>query len=360
MVTIKDIVPTMPQDRFVTISLPESTESIEKAIIPFFDEQGIDHERIYLKNFSNYRGESTDKIKKSDSHIGVITEEVTEDPQLLSRISAEFKTSQNSGGHAIAMVSESAYDDFFYPELDGVIVFKKDEIADQIDEYRNTKDTELSAFSIGHIFAGILAAAVPITTWVTLPVAVYLTQTAYADQVIDTNASCYNCNLDFFYGGNHSEITCPSCGVEMEVKRETIEVGLVDDVPEQVDTPAKPRNLYNSVDFERMVSHVENEHDIWFILSAKHGLLDPDGNRIIPYDTSFEDEQKKQAWVERVHTQLDDNDLFNKNVEIVIHSREGVPDELVSLLRESDASVDIPTKGMTEKEKNEWYNTGWL
>lgn len=33
-----------------------------------------------------------------------------------------------------------------------------------------------------------------------------------------------------------------------------------------------------------MRTYADREHDAWWILSAKHGLVDPDGDPIEPYD----------------------------------------------------------------------------
>lgn len=67
----------------------------------------------------------------------------------------------------------------------------------------------------------------------------------------------------------------------------TREIGLVSCVKSKRDEPAKPRELYTSAYFEKMRAYAEQEHDEWWILSAKHGLLDPDGSPIDPYNETL-------------------------------------------------------------------------
>jgi hypothetical protein len=60
------------------------------------------------------------------------------------------------------------------------------------------------------------------------------------------------------------------------------EIGLVSCVSSKRDTPAPPLDLYTSPYFEKMRCYADSHHDDWWILSAEHGLLDPDGPEIDP------------------------------------------------------------------------------
>lgn len=64
-------------------------------------------------------------------------------------------------------------------------------------------------------------------------------------------------------------------------------VALVSCVKTKRDEPAAPRNLYISSYFQKMRDYAEQNYDDWWILSAKHGLLDPDGDPIEPYDETL-------------------------------------------------------------------------
>jgi len=65
------------------------------------------------------------------------------------------------------------------------------------------------------------------------------------------------------------------------------EIGLVSCVKTKREEPATPKNLYTSDYFNKMQAYAEQYHDDWWILSVKHGLLDPDGDPIEPYDETL-------------------------------------------------------------------------
>jgi len=64
------------------------------------------------------------------------------------------------------------------------------------------------------------------------------------------------------------------------------EIRLVSCVKSKHERAAIPKELYTSTYFEKMRDYAEREHDDWWILSAKHGLLDPGGGlRLNPTTT---------------------------------------------------------------------------
>lgn len=63
-------------------------------------------------------------------------------------------------------------------------------------------------------------------------------------------------------------------------------VFLVACVAKKLDRPAPARDLYISAWFRKARAYVERQGRQWFILSAKHGLIDPD-DVISPYDESL-------------------------------------------------------------------------
>lgn len=66
------------------------------------------------------------------------------------------------------------------------------------------------------------------------------------------------------------------------------EIGLVSCTKTKLEEPARPRELYSpSSLFSKASDYCEREHDAWFVLSAKYGLLDPDGPPVEPYDETF-------------------------------------------------------------------------
>ena len=136
------------------------------------------------------------------------------------------------------------------------------------------------------------------------------------------------------------------------------EVGLVSCVKTKRDEPAAPKNLYTSDYFEKMRSYAEQYHDDWWILSAKHGLLDPDGEPIEPYDETLSGARvvKKREWAEQVAEELDDEGLLSEEVTLVLHAGKDYYEELLPLIEGRDGSVEIPTEGLAIGEKKSWYN----
>jgi len=139
----------------------------------------------------------------------------------------------------------------------------------------------------------------------------------------------------------------------------TREVGLVSCVKSKRDEPAVPKDLYTSAYFEKMRAYAEREHDDWWILSAKYGLLDPDGEPIAPYDETLTGAPvaRKREWAERVYSELDDGGLLDDSTALVLHAGKAYYGELLPLLEDSDvAEISIPTEGLAIGETLAWYS----
>lgn len=69
--------------------------------------------------------------------------------------------------------------------------------------------------------------------------------------------------------------------------------------------PCAAKDLYTSPWFRKARRYVEARPGCWFILSAEHGLLDPE-TVIAPYETTLKrmDRSQRVAWAQRVHRQL--------------------------------------------------------
>ena len=135
------------------------------------------------------------------------------------------------------------------------------------------------------------------------------------------------------------------------------EVGLVSCVKTKRDEPAPPKNLYASAYFEKMRSYAERYHDDWWILSAKHGLLDPDGEPIEPYDETLTGAKvaRKREWAEKVAEQLDEKGLLSTDVTLVIHAGKDYYEELLPLIDDTEVTIDIPTEGLQIGKTKAWY-----
>ena len=135
------------------------------------------------------------------------------------------------------------------------------------------------------------------------------------------------------------------------------EIGLVSCVKTKREEPATPRDLYTSDYFEKMRSYAEQYHDDWRILSAKHGLLNPDGEPIEPYDETLSGARvvKKRDWAEQVAEELDEEGLLSEGVTLVVHAGKDYYEELLPLIEDRDVSVEILTEGLDLFEKKAWY-----
>ena len=103
--------------------------------------------------------------------------------------------------------------------------------------------------------------------------------------------------------------------------------------------PAK--ELYVSPRFKRTRASVEATGCPWFIISAKHGLLDPD-EVICPYDETLKGKplDECKAWAEKVKKQMDANLPYGEI--IVILAEKDYYEHLIPYLKERFAHIMIP------------------
>lgn len=109
-----------------------------------------------------------------------------------------------------------------------------------------------------------------------------------------------------------------------------------------------------SVLFEKARRYCEEFHDTWFILSAKHGLLKPDGPAIEPYDLALSDlsAEERRKWGADVATELRRQYLTDER--LVIHAGKDYYEPLMNDLDEVE--YEIPTEGLRYGESLSWYN----
>lgn len=138
-----------------------------------------------------------------------------------------------------------------------------------------------------------------------------------------------------------------------------LEVGLVSCTKTKRDEPSQPKDLYDpSALFRKVRAYCQQTHDEWYVLSAKHGLLDPDGPPIEPYDETLTNAPvaQKREWAGRVAAELDEAGLLTPNTELVIHAGKAYYEELLPHLDDTPVDVTIPTEGLMIGETLAWYN----
>ena len=138
-----------------------------------------------------------------------------------------------------------------------------------------------------------------------------------------------------------------------------MEIGLVSCTKSKREQAAVPADLYMpSTFFQKACEYVEVNHDRWYILSAKHHLLDPSGPPIEPYDDTLSGARvaRKRKWAKAVYDQLEEEGLLNIGNRFVFHAGRDYYSELIPLLDNTPVEVKTPTDGLQFGETLAWYN----
>lgn len=137
------------------------------------------------------------------------------------------------------------------------------------------------------------------------------------------------------------------------------EIGLVSCTKSKCKQAAKPTNLYmESAFFRKAREYVEANHDSWYIISAKHHLLDPDGPSVKPYNETLSGASvdRKRKWSQTVFDQLQEEGLLADGNRLVFHAGRNYYDELLPLLDDTPVQTETPTDGLQFGETLSWYN----
>lgn len=137
------------------------------------------------------------------------------------------------------------------------------------------------------------------------------------------------------------------------------EIGLVSCTKSKHNSAAPPRELYDSSSlFRKASTYAEANHDDWYILSAKHGLLDPDGPAIDPYDETLTNASvaERDAWATRAEADLENADLLREDAALVFHAGRAYTEPLAELVASKVGAVRIPTDGLQIGDTLTWYN----
>lgn len=129
-----------------------------------------------------------------------------------------------------------------------------------------------------------------------------------------------------------------------------VRIGLVACGKGKLDRPAPARDLYNGALFRKASAYCEDAYDGWFILSAKHELIDPE-TIVEPYDLSLShlDQPERHAWAARVVADLRRRDLMD--AEFFLHAGEKYAKPLEPLLGASQR----PLRGLGIGRQLAWY-----
>jgi hypothetical protein len=120
--------------------------------------------------------------------------------------------------------------------------------------------------------------------------------------------------------------------------------------------PAKARELYISDWFNKARAYVEARNAVWFILSAEHGLVNPD-EVIAPYEKTLNDMgvAARRAWAARVisdmHVKLPDCE------EIVVLAGARYREFVMDYLATRAKRVRVPMEGLGIGEQLSWLGS---
>jgi hypothetical protein len=109
--------------------------------------------------------------------------------------------------------------------------------------------------------------------------------------------------------------------------------------------PVPVATLFRSPGFATARAHAEDSGFPWFVLSAKHGLLDP-GDVVGPYDVQIDERSAsyRAAWGEWVVAQLSER-VPLVGVTVEVHGGVDFAQPLRSPLSRRGASLDLPLPG---------------
>lgn len=132
-------------------------------------------------------------------------------------------------------------------------------------------------------------------------------------------------------------------------------IALVSCVSSKLPKAAPAGELYTSALFTKASSYARQIADQWYILSAEHGLLDPE-TVIEPYDKTLNKMRaaERRAWARRVTGQLEDILVLGDRVVFLAGKR--YRENLVGAIREMGCTVEIPMEGLGIGKQLRWLN----
>lgn len=133
---------------------------------------------------------------------------------------------------------------------------------------------------------------------------------------------------------------------------------LVSCAASKLDRPAPAADLYTSPLFRAARSHAEASGHPWFILSARHGLVEP-GTVLEPYDTRLTDlkPDARSAWAGRVARALFHRGFGGWGV-FEVHAGDGYARPLRATLGPIAIDILEPLAGLGIGQRLRWYATG--
>jgi hypothetical protein len=133
-------------------------------------------------------------------------------------------------------------------------------------------------------------------------------------------------------------------------------IALVSCVKTKAERACQARDLYTSAWFTKARSLIERSRLTWFILSAEHGLVDPQ-TVIAPYEKTLNKmgAGERKAWAERVIGQM--ATVLPDADEIILLAGQRYRDGLMPYLQARFPKVSIPMEGLTSGRQLNWLSS---
>ena len=119
--------------------------------------------------------------------------------------------------------------------------------------------------------------------------------------------------------------------------------------------PARAKDLYSSALFRKCREFAERYSDRWYVLSAKHHLLNPE-TVIDHYESTLYDmpSGEREEWARRVYDLLPGR--IRPDDEIVLLAGQRYREKLEPLLRQGGYRVEVPMRRMPIGRQLKWLN----
>lgn len=132
-------------------------------------------------------------------------------------------------------------------------------------------------------------------------------------------------------------------------------IAFVSCVSKKADQEKPAQDLYTSSWFQKASKYAKLNSDNWYILSAKHGIVDPD-EVIAPYDETLNEMgvDQRQAWGRDVARELEE--VLQPGDQVILLAGQRYREFLLEPLRILGCDVKIPMRGLRIGEQMSWLN----
>lgn len=124
-----------------------------------------------------------------------------------------------------------------------------------------------------------------------------------------------------------------------------VRIALVSCVKKKQSRSAQARDLYTSQLFRSLRKYAEKHAEVWYVLSAEHGLLRPE-QVVEPYERTLNKMPKRERvdWAKRVQRQL--FEILPDDAEVILLAGMRYREGIESWLRQRGLSVLVPLEGL--------------